>query len=79
MNATQATGEVFFTAFKSLSRQEQEVVLSSIAQDRRLRRLMEDLSDRLVIADERAKPARPLRDYIQEREARDRTKTKRAR
>jgi hypothetical protein len=72
----QATAEVFYTAFKALSKQEQENVLTRIARDRRLRRILEDISDRLVIEDERDKPSRPLRDYVDERERRERTKVK---
>ena len=79
MNASQAQGEVYFTAFKALPRPEQEYVLAAITRNRRLRRLLEDLSDRAVIAEEREKPSRPLRDYIAEREARAGTRAKRGR
>jgi hypothetical protein len=79
MNATQAQGEVYFTAFKALSRPEQEYVLASIARDRRLRHLLEELSDRAAVAEERGKPSRPLRDYIAEREAQAGTRAKRGR
>ena len=71
MTVRQATGEVFLTAFKALPRREQAFVLSRIARDRKLRRLLEEISDRLVIEEERAKPSRPLRDYIDARERRD--------
>lgn len=36
MTAQQATAEVFFTAFKALSRMDQEVILPRIARDRKL-------------------------------------------
>lgn len=71
MTAQQATAEVFLTAFKALSRQEQEVILSRVAEDRKLRRLLEDITDRLVIQEERGKPSRPLREYIKERERKE--------
>lgn len=77
MTVQQATAEVFLTAFKALSRQEQEVILSRIASDRRFRRLLEDISDLLAIEKERDKPSRPLRDYIRDREQREREKTRR--
>ena len=64
MNATQAQGEVYVTAFKALPWPEQEYVLAAITRDRRLRRLLENLSDRAVIAEEREQPSRPLRDYV---------------
>jgi hypothetical protein len=38
--------------------------------------MLEDVSDRLVIDEERDKPSRPLREYIDERERRERAKAK---
>jgi hypothetical protein len=76
MTTSQATAEVFFTAFKALSRQEQEVILTRITRDKKLHRMLENLSDRLAIEEERDKPSRPLRDYIEERERRERSKAK---
>lgn len=75
MTPQQATAEIFYTAFKALSKREQQNVLARIARDRKLRRILEDVSDRLVIEEERDKPSRPLRDYIDERERRERGKT----
>ena len=72
MTVQQATAEVFLTAFKALPRREQEDILGQIARDRRLRRVLEDISDRLAIEEERGKPSRPLSDYIVERERRER-------
>lgn len=71
MTVQQATAEVFLTAFKALSRREQEVILSRVAEDRKLRRLLEDITDRLVIKEERDKPSRPLREYIKDRERKE--------
>ena len=79
MTTQQATAEVFFTAFRALSRREQEDILNKIARDRKFRRVMEDVSDRLVIEEERPKTSRPLRDYIAERERRDVGRAKTAR
>ncbi|MGH7381122.1 MAG: hypothetical protein ACREKR_02700 [Candidatus Methylomirabilales bacterium] len=76
MTPQQATAEVFYTAFKALSKQEQQNVLARIARDRKLRRMLEDISDRLIIDEERDKPSRPLREYIDERERRERAKAK---
>lgn len=76
MTPQQATAEVFYTAFKALSKQEQQDVLARIARDRKLRRMLEDISDRLIIDEERDKPSRPLREYIDERERRERAKAK---
>lgn len=74
MTVQQATAEVFLTAFKALPRREQENILSRLARDRRLRRVIDDISDRLIIEEERSKPSRPLRDYIADRERRERRK-----
>jgi hypothetical protein len=79
MTVQQANAEVFLTAFKALPRREQEDILGRIARDRRLRRVLEDISDRLAIEEERGKPSRPLRDYIAERERRERGGLKAAR
>ncbi|MGH7208271.1 MAG: hypothetical protein ACREIL_02690 [Nitrospiraceae bacterium] len=71
MTPQQATAEVFYTAFKALSKQEQQNVLARIARDRKLRRMLEDISDRLIIDEERDKASRPLREYIDERKRRE--------
>ena len=77
MEAVHAKGDVFFTALKTLTKREKEIVLWSIICDRSLRRILENLTDRVIIAEERAKPSRPLRDYIRDREERARKKAKR--
>ncbi len=74
MTVQQATAEVFLTAFKGLPRREQEVILARIARDRRLRGVLEDVSDVLAVEEERAKPSRPLRESIAERERKERRK-----
>jgi hypothetical protein len=79
MTVQQATAEVFLTAFRALSRREQEDILGRIARDRKLRHLFEDITDRVAVEEERGKPSRPLRDYIAERERRERGGPKAAR
>jgi hypothetical protein len=74
MSPQQATAEVFLTALKALPSRERTAVLQSIVKDRALRAILEDASDRLVIAEERNKPGRLLRDYIAEREKQERSK-----
>lgn len=76
MTGRQATAEVFFTAFKALSTEEQQSILMLIARDRKLRQILEETSDRLAIEEERNKPSRLLRDYIAARERRGRAKGK---
>jgi hypothetical protein len=79
MTVQQATAEVFLTAFKALPRREQEDILQRIARDRRLRRVLEAMSDRLATEEERGKPSRPLRDYVANPEWRERDGLKAAR
>ena len=43
MTKTQATAEIFWTAFQSLPHQEQSVVLQHILQDKKLRRALAQL------------------------------------
>ncbi len=79
MTVQQATAEVFLTAFKGLPRREQEVILARITRDRRLRGVLEDVSDILAVEEEQAKPSRTLREYIAERERKERRKATAAR
>ena len=76
MTALQATAEIFFTAFKTLSKREQEIILTQIVRDRNLHRMLKNLSDRLAIEQEQDTPSKPLRVYIEERERRERSKAK---
>ncbi len=57
MIKSQATAEVFWTAFRSLSRQEKQAVLRRILDDKALRR---DLQDLTTIAARQNEPARPV-------------------
>ncbi len=63
MGSKGATAEVFLAAFKTLERKEQDIFLSEILKDKRLR---EDLID-IAIAESRAKDkSRPFRDFLKE-------------
>jgi hypothetical protein len=64
MPGSQATAEIFLTAFKALPKREQNAVLAGIAQDKELR---EDLLDLTLIAKRRNEPSRSFRQYIAER------------
>jgi hypothetical protein len=66
----EAVAEVFLTAFRALPRGQQESILGQLARDRKIRKVLEDISDRLILEEERGKPSRPLRRYIEERERR---------
>ena len=58
MSPTEATAEVFLTAFRALSRKERQAVLARLASDPDLR---EDLHDLALVAQRRDEPSRPLR------------------
>jgi hypothetical protein len=61
MRAQGATAEVFLTAFKTLSRIEQDIFLSEVVKDKKMR---EDLMD-IAIAESRAKDkSRSFGDFL---------------
>ena len=61
MKTKGATAEVFLTAFRTLTRKEQDIFLSAILKDKRLR---EDLID-IATAESRARDkSRPFRDFL---------------
>lgn len=63
MGAKGATVEVFLTAFRTLAKKEQDIFLSAILRDKRLR---EDLID-IAIAESRLKDkSRPFREFLKE-------------
>jgi hypothetical protein len=59
MSKTEATAEVFWTAFQVLPQNERQAVITRMLRNRQLRR---DLMDLAVIESRKAEPARPLRD-----------------
>ena len=63
MTRTQATGEVFWTAFQALRPVEKRAVLERLLQDKVLR---QDLQDLATIASRKSEPARPFRKYLEE-------------
>ena len=64
MTKTQATAEVFWTAFNVLPLEERRAVLQHIIRDEHLRH---DLMDLSIIEERRNEPARPLREYLNEK------------
>ena len=63
MSATEATAEVFVTAFKSLKRREREAVLGRILADEKL---AEDLADTLALESRRQQPRQSFRQVLKE-------------
>jgi hypothetical protein len=63
MNAKGVTAEIFLTAFKTMAKKEQDIFLSKIMKDKKLR---EDLID-IATAESRAKnKSRPFREFLKE-------------
>ena len=63
MTKSEATAEVFYTAFKALSKKDRDALIFRLVEDEELR---EDLMD-IAVAKERLKePTRPLREVISE-------------
>ena len=66
MKTKGATAEVFLTAFRTMARKEQDIFLSEMLKDNRLR---EDLID-IAIAEGRAKDkSRSFREFLKEKGA----------
>jgi hypothetical protein len=66
MKTKGATAEVFLTAFRTMARKEQDIFLSEMLKDNRLR---EDLID-IAIAEGRAKDkSRSFREFLKEKRA----------
>ncbi|MFZ3073306.1 MAG: hypothetical protein WA162_08685 [Thermodesulfobacteriota bacterium] len=63
MRAKGATAEVFLTAFRTLAKKEQDIFLSSILKDKRLR---EDLIDIAIVESRVKDKSRPFRDFLKE-------------
>ncbi len=65
MTTTQATAEVFWTAFQALKRKKREAVVQKLMQDERT---LEDLRYAMIIEERKSEPTISLRDYVMKRE-----------
>jgi len=63
VRATEATAEIFVTAFKALKRKEREAVLQKLVTDAEL---ADDLADTLALEARRDQPHTPLRDVLKD-------------
>ncbi len=63
MSATEATAEVFVTAFKSLKPRQREAVLEKMLSDTAL---AEDIADTLALEARRHQPRQPFRQVLKE-------------
>ena len=58
---TQATAEIFLTAFYALSKRDQTTVVQRLLEDQEF---LEDLMDVAVLEQRRHEPSRPLTEYL---------------
>ena len=63
MSATEATAEVFLTAFRALKRTAREAVLEKLISDREL---AQDLADTLALEARRHQPRQPIRKVLKD-------------
>ena len=68
MNATQATAEVFWTAFRALPKREREAFLERLFSDQEFK---EDLIDLAILEQRKGETSRTLSEYLAEREGKD--------
>ena len=62
MTESEATAEIFWTAFKVLPKAEQQAILRRLIKDQTLRR---DLMDLSVIEERSTEPVRSLQEYLE--------------
>ncbi len=67
MTTAQATVEVFFRAFQTLTKSEKSSFISKLLSQKSLR---EDMMDLATIEKHRHEPRRPLKEYFEERKKR---------
>ena len=61
MTTTEATAEVFWTAFRALSKKEREAVVERLLRDKEF---MEDLIDIVIFEQRQNEPSRSLDEYL---------------
>jgi hypothetical protein len=66
--ATQATAEVFWMAFRALSKKEREAVVEKLLEDREFR---EDLIDMVILEQREQESSRSLDEYLADRGKRE--------
>ncbi len=64
MTATEATAEVFWTAFRALPKRERVAVIERLLRDKEF---MEDLIDIVILEQRQKEPSRSLDEYLADR------------
>jgi hypothetical protein len=68
MTTTEATAEVFWTAFQALSKKEREAVVARFLKEKNFR---EDLRDVAILEERQREPSRSLDEYLTARKQKD--------
>lgn len=69
MTTTEATAEVFWTAFCALSKKEREAVVEKLLRDKEF---LEDLIDIVILEQRQDEPSRSLDEYLAARKKKSR-------
>ena len=64
MTTTEATSEVFWTAFRALPKKQRGAIIEKLLKDKDF---VEDLIDTVIIEQRRREPSRTLEEYLAER------------
>jgi hypothetical protein len=67
MTSTEATSEIFLTAFRALKKQEREAILEKLLKDKDI---VENLIDIVIIEQRRKEPSRRLDEYLADKRKR---------
>ena len=66
MTSSEATAEVFWTAFSALPRETRDKFMEKMIADPRLRGELEDLLDLEIVSERSGEPTRPLNEVLAE-------------
>ncbi len=69
MTTIEATAEVFWTAFRTLSKKEREAIVERLLRDEEF---MEDLIDIVILEERQNEPSRSLDEYLAESKIKNR-------
>lgn len=61
MTTTEATANIFWTAFRALPKKERETIVEKLLHDKEF---MEDLIDTVILEQRKHEPSRPLKEYL---------------
>ncbi len=63
-STSEATAEVFWTAFRALSKKDREAIVKKFLNDDEF---IEDITDSVILKNRANEPSRPLSEYLAER------------